>query len=344
VRLYTSVPIQTVVCTGDHTNKPKVLPEVPDFSRTYNVRTDGTQLAEEAIQKPDSQRTPMKRTSVALALAFLVLWSVPGFAQSIGPDGSVLPVTGSGPIAKPSIAKAPVAKPSVVNPPAVQPTYVRPTVVQPTVAKAMLAGTSVPPSNATNSHVLNESEVAAAVEQGYRQKPRTIGLTLIDVQTALLSGMVCTTCGQSGYAVVIYTPSRWIEYQASEAKRQLRPFSVAYVTPEMRQPILRVVAMPSKADYITGRGLSLSSSVSRVVLTDKTKQTIIQPLTNEQGNVESNSAYRSVNYTSASASFWLSDVDTIRGEDDKGEFFVVVVGTNQNKYFKVKTRMFKALF
>jgi hypothetical protein len=88
----------------------------------------------------------------------------------------------------------------------------------------------------------------------------------------------------------------------------------------------------------------MSSSVSRVVLTDKMKQTIIQPLTNEQGNVESNTACRSVNYTSASASFWLSDVDTIRGEDDKAEFFVVVVGTNQNKYFKVKTRMFKSLF
>jgi hypothetical protein len=88
----------------------------------------------------------------------------------------------------------------------------------------------------------------------------------------------------------------------------------------------------------------MSSSVSRVVLADKTKQNIIQPLTNEQGNVESNSAFRSVNYTSASASFSLADVDTIRGEDDKGEFFVVVVGSNQNKYFKVKTRMFKSLF
>jgi hypothetical protein len=33
----------------------------------------------------------------------------------------------------------------------------------------------------------------------------------------------------------------------------------------------------------------------------------------------------------------------VRGEDEKGEFFVVV-GTSQNKYFKVKTRMFKALF
>jgi hypothetical protein len=51
-----------------------------------------------------------------------------------------------------------------------------------------------------------------------------------------------------------------------------------------------------------------------------------------------------VNYTSAAGSFKLTDVDQIRGEDDKGEFFVVVVGTSQNKYFKVKTRMFKALF
>lgn len=51
-----------------------------------------------------------------------------------------------------------------------------------------------------------------------------------------------------------------------------------------------------------------------------------------------------MNYPSAAASFKLTDVDHIRGEDDKGEFFVVVVGTSQNKYFKVKTRMFKALF
>src|ERR1700747_2826365 len=100
----------------------------------------------------------------------------------------------------------------------------------------------------------------------------------------------------------------------------------------MRDPILRVMAYPSKADYITGTGLSMSSSVMRIVLTDGTKQTIM----NEQGVVESNSALRSYNYTSASASFSLGDVDHIRGTDDKGEFFVAVVGTNQNKYFKVK--------
>jgi hypothetical protein len=156
--------------------------------------------------------------------------------------------------------------------------------------------------------------------------------------------MACKTCGQSGYTVVIYTPLKWIEYQAAMAQRELRPFGFADVTTEMREPILRVVALPSRADYITGTGLSMSSSVSRVVLSDQSKQTTIQPLTNEKGIVETNSALRSFSYTSASASFNLADVDQIRGEDDKGEFFVVVVGAKQNKYFKVKTRMFKALF
>ena len=193
-------------------------------------------------------------------------------------------------------------------------------------------------------HVLNDSEVAAAVLKGSHERPSGIGLTLVDLQTALISGMLCKECGQSGFSIVVYTPLKWIEYQAAVAHRQLRPFSYEAVTPQMREPILRVMAYPSKADYISGTGLSFSSSVMRVVLTDDTKQNIIQPLTNENGIVETNSALRSYSYTSASASFSLSDVDQIRGEDDKGEFFVAVVGTNQNKYFKVKTRMFKALF
>jgi hypothetical protein len=171
-----------------------------------------------------------------------------------------------------------------------------------------------------------------------------VGLSLVDVQTAILSGVVCAMCGQSGYHVTIYTPVKWIEFQSAMAHRELRPFSYADVTAEMREPILRVRALPSKANYITGQGLSLSSNVTRVVLADHTKQEIIQPLAVQHGTVESNSALRSFSYTSASASFSLNDVDQVRGEDEKGEFFVVVVGTTQNKYFKVKTRMFKALF
>jgi hypothetical protein len=86
-----------------------------------------------------------------------------------------------------------------------------------------------------------------------------------------------------------------------------------------------------------------ASNVHRVVLADKDKGNVVQPLTNQQGAVEDNSALRSITYSSAFATFPMSAVDGIRG-DDNGEFFVVVVGDKGNKYFKVKTRMFKLLF
>ena len=213
------------------------------------------------------------------------------------------------------------------------PEPIRPTVPPPHIVAA-----------SATYRTLNDSEVAAAVLRGSHETPSRIGLTLLDMETFSISGLLCKECGQSGYSIVVYTPLKWIEYEAAVAHRQLRPFSYAYVTSEMREPILRVMAYPSKADYISGTGLSMSSSVMRVVLTDGTKQNIIQPLTNVQGIVESNSALRSYNYTSASASFSLSDVDQIRGSNANGEFFVAVVGTNQNKYFKVKTRMFRSLF
>ena len=170
-----------------------------------------------------------------------------------------------------------------------------------------------------------------------------IGLTLLDVQTAVLSGIACISCKESGYTVRIFTPLKWIEFQAAEAQKELKPFSLADVTPEMRQPLLRVLAQPSKAAYINGTGLAGASSVHRVVLADKNKGNIVQPLTNERGAVEDNSALRSITYSHAFATFPLSAVDGIRG-DDNGEFFVVVVGDKQNKYFKVKTLMFKMLF
>jgi hypothetical protein len=278
----------------------------------------------------------MRRTLFAVVLLTVSLLSASALGQSIGPDGRVLPAY-SGWAPRP----APAPKPAPAAAPAPPPAASAPTPIQ---APAPVATPPIVTPPSSGYHLLNDSEVAAAVIKGSHESPSRIGLMLVDMQTLLISGMLCKECGQSGYSIVVYTPLRWIEYQAAVAHRQLRPFSYEAVTPQMREPILRVMAYPSKADYITGTGLSMSSSVMRVVLTDETKQNIIQPLTNENGIVESNSALRSYNYTSASASFHLSDVDQIRGEADKGEFFVAVVGTNQNKYFKVKTRMFKALF
>jgi hypothetical protein len=307
----------------------------------------------------------MKISSVVLVFVLGTLMSASGFSQSIGPDGRVLPAysgintpTHFPPVAPsvvtpptpspapppapaPPLAKAPVAPPPLPPPPS-PPTPV----AAPPVTRTPIVPPVAAPSAAnypTQPGMVSDAQIQQAISDGQRRHLGQIGLTLLDVQTAVLSGIACISCKESGYTVRIFTPLKWIEFQAAEAQKELKPFSMADVTPEMRQPLLRVLAQPSKAAYINGTGLAGASSVHRVVLADKNKGNIVQPLTNERGAVEDNSALRSITYSNAFATFPLSAVDGIRG-DDNGEFFVVVVGDKQNKYFKVKTRMFKMLF
>ena len=190
---------------------------------------------------------------------------------------------------------------------------------------------------------LTDDQVRRAIARGNR-KPHQIGLTLNDKQTAFFSRIVCQTCGQSGYTITVYNPEQWVELCAAQAKKEMQPFSEADVTDEMRAQELHVVALPSQAEYLTGNGIAGSSSVHRVVLNDTARQTTIQPLEVRQNTLQGNSAFRSVEYTMASAEFSLSDVARLRDSDPKGEFFIVVVGDNQNKFFKVKSRDFKTLF
>ena len=190
---------------------------------------------------------------------------------------------------------------------------------------------------------LTDDQVRLAIARG-NGKPHQIGLTLNDKQTAFFSVMACRTCGQSGYTITVYNPEQWVELSAAQAKKEMLPFSVADVTDQMRAPELHVVALPSQAEYLTGSGIAGSSSVHRVVLNDTARQTTIQPLEVRQNTLQSNSALRSFEYTMAAAEFSLSDVARLRDSDPKGEFFIVVVGDNQNKFFKVKSRVFKILF
>lgn len=189
---------------------------------------------------------------------------------------------------------------------------------------------------------LTDVEVKQAIAKG-SAKSHTIGLTLFDVQTSMLSGMMCTTCQVSGYRIYVYTPEQWIELMAADAKREMKPFTLADVTPEMRGLSLHVIAMPSQASYINANGMSFASSVHRVVLTDTKREVTVQPLTETQGTVQSGSAFRTVEYTNAAVDFSMSDMRRLRAMDPKGEFFIVVVGDKQNKFFKVKSRDFKFL-
>jgi hypothetical protein len=191
---------------------------------------------------------------------------------------------------------------------------------------------------------LTDDQVAGAINRALTGKRHQIGLTLTDMQTNLLSGLVCTTCKTTGYTIYVYTPESWIELQAVQARREMLPFSVASVSPEMRLPYIHVLASPSKPEYLNANGMAMASSVHRVVLSSTYRNDVVQPLSESHGGVEINSAFRSFTQASAGSVFSLEDVERLRSEDPKGEFFVVVVGDNQNKYFKVKTRFFNQLF
>jgi len=225
------------------------------------------------------------------------------------------------PVASPGNT-APSSRPAAI--PSIAPPNVSPTIIAPTGS-------------------LSDDEVDRAIQMSLTSR-RPVGLRLNDVQTSLISAVVCRTCAQSGYTLTIYTPEEWIEFEAQRARRELLPFTVADATAEMRLPNLHVLALPNTPAYITGPSLSRSSSVHRVVLSDTARQITIQPLHLRNGSVESNSALRSATFRTAAATFSMSDVQGLRSSDPKGEFFVVVVGDNQNKYFKVKTKDFKALF
>jgi PDZ domain len=191
---------------------------------------------------------------------------------------------------------------------------------------------------------LTDVEVVAAMNRALSGKHHAIGLRLNDVQTNLLSGLLCETCRTTGYTIFVYTPESWIELKAVQARREMLPFDLEDVTPEMRLPYIHVLASPSSPEYLNASGMGMASSVHRVVLSSTDRLDIIQPLSESHEKVESNSALRSFTQASAGAVFSMKDIERLRSEDPSREFFIVVVGDNQNKYFKVKSKFFKQLF
>jgi len=191
---------------------------------------------------------------------------------------------------------------------------------------------------------LTDAQVMEAINRARSAKHHPIGLTLNDVQTNVVSGLMCKTCQASGYTIYVYIPESWIELKAVQARREMLPFGLPDVTPEMRLPYIHVLASPSKPEYLDAGGMGMASSVHRIVLSSTDRSDVIQPLSESHSQVELNSALRSFTQASAGAVFSVADVERLRSEDRNQEFFIVVVGDNKNKYFKVKTRFFKQLF
>jgi len=177
---------------------------------------------------------------------------------------------------------------------------------------------------------LSDQEIGEALLQGrHTMDPRTVGLLLEDLQQQIGSALVQGQ-GVSGYSVRVYTAKQWLQLQASLASREMRPFSIHDVPPELRHKLLHVTASPSTPDSLTGRNMANASNVQRIVLEEGQNRAVMQPLSSELTTVNLDSSLRSASYQGMTASFPQPDITR--------PFQIVVIGDGYRKEFAVKDK------
>lgn len=150
---------------------------------------------------------------------------------------------------------------------------------------------------------LTDDAIERPIFQGMHDAdPNLIGYTPNDNQTAMLSGLAVNG-GVSEYTITVYTKSTWIEKQAAEAYRLMRPFTVEDVIENLRSDVIIVAANPSTPGKLTEQGIAAGSSAAHVVLSDESKKTVVQPLQEEIGGVSVESAFRFMQYGAVLATF-----------------------------------------
>lgn len=134
----------------------------------------------------------------------------------------------------------------------------------------VLSATSVALASAATAQALTTEQVQAAVDRGLKSKPSEIGLTFKVSQfnnakaftrsafKRFRSRGLDDSHGLEEFGLAVYTPLAWIERYAATAASQLRPFSSADVTDEMKRPVLRVFVKPN-ARHIVLRDLDRRS-------------------------------------------------------------------------------------
>ena len=187
------------------------------------------------------------------------------------------------------------------------------------------------------------------IAHGVKHKDDNHALILRDSGQGFANAMAAFGAAQNGYVaqtktglwVEVFTPLSWVMQMAAAATREYRPFTLEAVTPELMEPVVRVIAHPDLPSHLTASGKAGTRSVQHVVLQDKSKQVTVQPLKTDPYDVPVANALgaREV-YAGLTALFPLDQVLALHA---KGEFYIVVVGTHGEKRFEVKAKHFKRL-
>lgn len=194
------------------------------------------------------------------------------------------------------------------------------------------------------SQTLTPDQIQTAIERGLKSRQSEIGLffkiTQINNARALIRGMtksfrsrgLDSNHGLEEFGLSVYTPLAWIERQAAKIAGQLRPFSTADVTDEMKRPVLRVFVKPN---------------AQHIVLRDLDKQAVLQSISGKQPFFEP------INFGLQWQTdivgdimlfeFSLEEVRKLQVPGDGGFYIRVEIGTEQFEEFEVKKKHLKKL-
>lgn len=200
---------------------------------------------------------------------------------------------------------------------------------------------------------LTELDKADAINQGTRLKGKLAGLHLADSGQTWANAFASLDANayndpntNTGFSLRIYTPKAWLMQLASFAAKEYRPFTLADITDDMLEPVLRVTVYPDKPSYVTASGLRNTSSVQHVVLRDLSKRIVVQPISKEPfEETAANAVGGRATFQGINAKFPLDGLREIRGPGGNAEFSVIVIGTEGTKEreFRVKEKHFDRL-
>lgn len=146
----------------------------------------------------------------------------------------------------------------------------------------------------------------------------------------------------SGFRVAVYSPIAWIRHLKAQAQKEMRPFTLADVTEDMRADVWRLKVSPSvprKMNDTLG-----ASSVSHAVLRNQNKTVVIQPLTKEPfAETVQSMGGAHLTYEGMDLTFPGEAVRALWGPQQDQEFWISVVGPDRKYDFEVKDKYFDKL-
>ena len=202
-------------------------------------------------------------------------------------------------------------------------------------------GAEIPSETIVVYASLGPADIARSIEIGQRAKGGH-GLLLEDATDhsfPTLGNLWKGAATEPDLRVQLFTPLAWIRQLASEAAEDQRAYTVADVTAETLEPVLRVVAIAE----VPATG-STVAAVRHVVLRELGGSRVVQPLLEEPVSEVVHTVDGRITRAGLAAKFSLEHVDELRGPRRKQVFYVTVTrATGAARDFRVTSAQLDTL-